>query len=108
MSLFRAFATVGSLTLVSRAAGFVRDLLTAALVGASPVADAFFIALRFPNFFRRLFAEGAFNVSFVPLFSNTLESEGKEAAKRFAEEAMSVMVSFLVPFSLVIIFSMPW
>ena len=108
MALFRAFATTGFFTLLSRIAGFVRDVLTARFVGVSPVADAFFIALRFPNFFRRLFAEGAFNVSFVPMFSNILEAEGLDEAKKFAEEAMSVLVSFLVPFTLVIVFSMPW
>ena len=66
MALFRSVATVGSLTLVSRAFGFVRDILTAAILGAGPVADAFFVAQRLPNLFRSLFAEGAFSAAFVP------------------------------------------
>ena len=69
MSLMRSVATVGSYTLVSRVMGFVRDILTAALLGAGPVADAFFVAQRLPNLFRSLFAEGAFSAAFVPLFA---------------------------------------
>jgi putative peptidoglycan lipid II flippase len=67
MALFRSVATVGSLTMVSRVFGFVRDILTAAILGAGPVADAFFVAQRLPNLFRSLFAEGAFSAAFVPL-----------------------------------------
>ena len=62
MALFRSIATVGGYTLISRVLGFVRDILLAAILGASVVADAFFVAFKLPNFFRRLFAEGAFNV----------------------------------------------
>src|SRR5258708_31993946 len=69
MSLLRSFATVGGYTMASRVLGFVRDILTAAFLGAGPVADAFFIAQRLPNLFRSLFAEGAFNAAFVPLFA---------------------------------------
>jgi putative peptidoglycan lipid II flippase len=76
MSFSRAIATVGGLTLVSRLAGFVRDILTASVLGAGPVADAFFIALKLPNFFRRLFAEGAFGVAFVPLSRLSFRSKG--------------------------------
>ncbi len=67
MALLRSVATVGSLTLVSRVFGFLRDILTAAVLGAGPVADAFFVAQRLPNLFRSLFAEGAFSAAFVPL-----------------------------------------
>ena len=59
MRLLSAIATVGGYTMASRALGFVRDILIAALLGAGPVADAFFVAFKLPNFFRRLFAEGA-------------------------------------------------
>jgi putative peptidoglycan lipid II flippase len=69
MALLRSVATVGSYTLVSRVFGFIRDILTAAILGAGPVADAFFVAQRLPNLFRSLFAEGAFNAAFVPLAS---------------------------------------
>ena len=81
MKLYRAFATVGGLTMVSRVFGFVRDILIAAVLGTGAVADAFFVAFRFPNLFRRLFGEGAFNSAFVPLFAKKLEGEGKEAAR---------------------------
>ena len=67
--MFRKILSVGGLTLASRVLGFVRDILTAALLGAGPVADAFFVAFRLPNHFRALFAEGAFNAAFVPMFS---------------------------------------
>src|SRR3546814_3278918 len=78
MSLVRSVATVGGYTGISRILGFVRDILIANAVGASPVADAFFAAFRLPNLFRRLFAEGAFNAAFVPLFARRLEQERSE------------------------------
>ena len=74
MSLTKNFLSVGGLTLVSRIFGFVRDALMAAVLGISPVSDAFNAAFRFPNLFRRLFAEGAFNTAFVPMFSGALET----------------------------------
>ncbi|MBT4218519.1 MAG: lipid II flippase MurJ, partial [Rhodospirillaceae bacterium] len=76
MVLLRSIVTVGSLTLVSRLFGFVRDILIAAVLGAGMLADVFFVAFKFPNLFRRLFAEGAFNMAFVPLFAGILEAEG--------------------------------
>ena len=76
MSLFRSIATVGSWTMGSRLLGFVRDILMASALGTGMVADAFFVAFKFPNFFRRLFAEGAFNAAFVPLFGERLEKDG--------------------------------
>ncbi len=85
MSLLRSIATVGSFTLLSRITGFLRDMMIAAFLGAGLVADAFFVAFRFPNLFRSLFAEGAFSAAFVPLFAGKLESDGKEAARQFAE-----------------------
>ena len=81
--------------MASRLLGFVRDMLIAALAGTGPVADAFFVALRLPNLFRRLFGEGAFNAAFVPEFSGVLATEGRPAAQRFAEEALGVMVFWL-------------
>lgn len=108
MSFYRAIITVGGLTLGSRLLGFARDILTAAILGAGPVADAFFVALKLPNFFRRITAEGAFSVSFVPLFAGELEKNGKEAAQKFAEETQAVMFSVLVPFTVIVIVLMPW
>ncbi len=108
MKLYRAFATVGGLTLVSRVLGFVRDILFAWAFGAGWVADAFNVAFRFPNLFRRLFGEGAFNSAFIPLFAKELEENGKEAARSFAEEAMSGLFAVLVVLTIVAILAMPW
>jgi len=70
--------------MASRVLGFARDILIAALLGAGPIADAFFVALKLPNLFRRLFGEGAFNAAFVPEFSGLLAAEGRQAARQFA------------------------
>jgi putative peptidoglycan lipid II flippase len=108
MSLLRSVATVGSYTLLSRVLGFVRDILTAALLGAGPVTDAFFVAQRLPNLFRSLFAEGAFSAAFVPLFAGTMAEQGKEAARIFAEDAMAVLLAALFAFVLLGEIFMPW
>ena len=68
--------TVGGLTLASRMTGFLRDIMLAAVLGAGPVADAFFIALRLPNHFRAIFAEGAFNAAFVPAYARIHTEHG--------------------------------
>lgn len=94
--------------MISRVLGFVRDILIAAALGSGAVADAFFVAFRFPNLFRRLFGEGAFNSAFVPLFAKRLEGEGPDAARSFAETAMSGLAFVLVIFSAVCILAMPW
>ncbi len=96
MSLVRNFATVGGATLLSRLLGFVRDVLLAAALGAGPVADAFVVAFRLPNLFRRLFAEGAFNSAFIPLFGRTVEEEGEEGARRFAGEIGAALLFCLL------------
>lgn len=108
MALFRSIATVGGYTMASRVLGFVRDVLVAAYLGAGPVADAFFVAFKFPNFFRRLFAEGAFNAAFVPMFAGRIATAGKETAKRFAEDTMAVLLTVLLVLVLVIEAIMPW
>lgn len=105
--LLRGFATVGGWTMASRLLGFVRDVLIAGMLGAGPAAEAFFVAFRLPNMFRRFFAEGAFNMAFVPLFSKRLEGEGAEAARAFAEEAMAVLVAALLVFTAVAMVFMP-
>ena len=96
MALGRWVATVGGYTLGSRLLGFIRDILIAAILGAGPVSDAFFVAFKLPNFLRRLFAEGAFNAAFVPLFGGELEQNGREAAKAFAEEVLAVLLCVLL------------
>ena len=107
MSFGRSVATVGGLTLLSRILGFARDVLSTAVLGAGPIADAALVAFRLPNLFRRLFAEGAFSSAFVPLFTGTLESEGRQAAALFAEEAQAVMLLVLVPFTILAEIFMP-
>jgi putative peptidoglycan lipid II flippase len=104
--LLPAFLTVGGWTMLSRILGLARDVLMAALLGAGPVAQAFLIAFTLPNMFRRFFAEGAFNIAFVPMFAKRLE--GGEDAKGFARDAFSNLGAFLIVFTLVGIMAMPW
>ena len=108
MSMIRAITTVGGYTMVSRVLGFVRDILIARVLGTGYVADAFFVSQRFPNLFRSLFAEGAFNASFVPLFTRRLAEEGVEAARRFAEQVLSVLLAVLLVFTVAAQIAMPW
>ena len=108
MTLARSIATVGGWTMASRVLGFVRDILIARYLGAGPVADAFFVAFKFPNFFRRLFAEGAFNASFVPQFAGVLTTDGPVEARRFASATLAVMLSILLPFTFLAQATMPW
>lgn len=107
MSILRAVATVGGFTMISRVTGFARDVMIAAALGAGPVADAFFVAFKLPNFFRRLTAEGSFTVAFVPMFAGLLEADGKTIAMRFAEEAFAVMAAVLLTFCVAVIVFMP-
>ena len=93
--MLRGILTVGAWTLISRVLGFGRDMLIAAFIGTGPIADAFFVALKLPNLFRRLFGEGAFNAAFIPAFSGLLQTEGVGAAKQFAQEAFAVMAFWL-------------
>jgi murein biosynthesis integral membrane protein MurJ len=108
MSLIGKFASVGGATMASRVLGFVREAMIAAFLGAGPVADAFYAAFRFPNLFRRLFAEGAFNAAFVPLFAKEIEGGGQQAAKRFAEQVLSVLVATLLTLSALAMIFMPF
>ena len=85
--------------MVSRVLGFIRDMLTANVVGTGPVAQAFVVAFRFPNLFRSLFAEGAFNSAFVPLFAKRLETGARQAPGAFAEEVYAVLFAWLLVFT---------
>ena len=97
MNLIKATGTIGGLTLVSRIAGFAREMLMSRVMGASWQADAFFVAFRLPNTFRRLFGEGAFSAGFVPLYAQRLQGDDGEArSKSFAEEVLGVFVPALV------------
>lgn len=82
MSLFRAAATVSSLTLLSRITGLVRDIVIARAFGASALTDAFWVAFRIPNLLRRLFAEGAFTQAFVPILAEVKQTSNDQAAVR--------------------------
>ena len=106
-SLFRAFATVGGYTLLSRITGFAREILTATFLGAGAVSDAFFVAFTLPNLFRSLFAEGAFSAGFVPIFAQRLERDGPVQAKQFADEAFALLSAVLLGFSILMILAMP-
>jgi putative peptidoglycan lipid II flippase len=107
MSLIRQFTSVGGATLASRLFGFVRETMIANALGAGPVADAFYAAFRFPNLFRRLFAEGAFNAAFIPLFARTLEGEGDEAARRFAEDVLAALLLVLLALTAIVMIATP-
>jgi putative peptidoglycan lipid II flippase len=100
-------AIVGSATMASRVTGFIRDIFIAALLGAGPLAEIFVIAFRLPNLFRRLFAEGAFNAAFVPLFTQKLNGEERAAALAFAAQVFAVLLAALGVFTLLAQIFMP-
>ncbi len=104
MNLVRSLGSVGGLTLVSRVLALVRDTLQASYVGAGFASDAFFVAFRLPNMFRALFAEGAFNAAFIPMFNRKVAEGGElSAGLRFAERALAVLFPTLLVFTLLMI-----
>ncbi|MCP9480530.1 murein biosynthesis integral membrane protein MurJ [Shimia sp. CNT1-13L.2] len=104
--LMRGFLTVGGWTMASRVLGFVRDAMILAFLGTGPLYEAYVVAFRLPNMFRRFFAEGAFNMAFVPMFSKRLE--GDEDALGFAREAFSGLATVLILLTLLAQAVMPW
>jgi putative peptidoglycan lipid II flippase len=104
--MVRSFMTVGSWTMLSRVAGFVREIIIAAFFGAGPVAEAFQVAFALPNMFRRFFAEGAFNMAFVPMFSKKYEAG--DDPEKFAQEAFAFLASLLIGLTLIAQLAMPW
>ncbi len=108
MSLFRSFATVASNTLASRVLGFARDILIASSLGAGTIADAFFAAFKLPNLFRRLFAEGAFNAAFVPMYARRREGDGAADAQAFADAVFTIMTTVLIGLVILIEAGLPW
>ena len=94
--LARAFRQIGGMTAVSRVLGFVRDVVFAALLGAGPAADAFLVALKLPNMFRRLTAEGALSNAFVPAFARARREDGEAAAMALAGETQTTLTMVLV------------
>ncbi len=103
--LMRGILTVGAWTLLSRGVGFVRDVMMAAYLGTGPVAEAFLIAFSLPNMFRRFFAEGAFNMAFVPIFAKKIEAG--EDAQGFAQAAFNALGAILVLFTVLGTVAMP-
>ncbi len=93
--MLRSIFTVGGWTMVSRVLGFARDMLIASRLGAGPVADAFFVALKLPNLFRRLFGEGAFNAAFVPAFAGSYALDGPQKARALANALAGIMSLWL-------------
>lgn len=107
MKLVRSIATVGGYTVGSRLVGFLREILTASFLGAGPAADALVLAIKLPSFFRRLFAEGAFNAAFVPLFAGLLATKGEKEARSFAEMILTILTSTLLLLVLLVEFFLP-
>ncbi len=98
--------TVGGWTMVSRVVGFAREIVIAAFFGAGPVAEAFQVAFALPNMFRRFFAEGAFNMAFVPMFSKKYEAA--DNPEKFAQDAFAFLASLLIGLTLIAQLVMPW
>ncbi len=108
--MMRSSAIFSGLTLVSRFAGFARDIVISAALGASvgPAADAYNTALNFPNLFRRIFAEGAFAAAFVPAYAKTLETEGEAVADKVATDALAAVAFATLALTIVAQLAMPW
>jgi putative peptidoglycan lipid II flippase len=107
MNLIKSTGTIGGLTMVSRIAGFAREMLMSRILGAGIYTDAFYVAFRLPNTFRRLFGEGAFSAGFVPLYSQRLQSGGEAEAKLFSEQVLAVFLPTLILFTLAFEIVMP-
>ena len=106
MNLFKSTTTFSFYTIISRILGYIRDILIAIFLGSGPLADAFFVAFRIPNTFRRLFAEGTFNAAFVPSYASEL-ANGKDQSERFATNVFSLLIISLFFLVLVIEIFMP-
>ena len=105
MNLIKSTGTFSFFTIISRLLGYVRDILIAVFLGAGPLADAFFVAFRIPNTFRRLFSEGTFNAAFVPSYSSVLDN--KKKSQKFANNIFTLLIVGLFFLVLVIEIMMP-
>ena len=105
MNLIKSTGTFSFFTIISRLLGYVRDILIAVFLGAGPLADAFFVAFRIPNTFRRLFSEGTFNAAFVPSYSSVLDN--KKKSQKFANNIFTLLTIGLFFLVLVIEIMMP-
>lgn len=108
MSLLKSASTVSLWTLLSRVTGLARELLVAATFGASAMTDAFNVAFRIPNLFRRLFAEGAFSQAFVPVLAATKAQQGEDATRALVDKVATVLAWALLATSLVGVLLSPW
>ncbi len=106
--MIRRILSVGGWTLVSRATGFCRDVVMAAVMGAGPLADAFVVAFRLPNHFRAIFGEGAFNVAFVPAYARLEEAGEAGSAQRFVDAVFTLMLGVQVALLALAWIAMPW
>jgi len=106
MNLIKSTGTFSFFTLISRISGYLRDILIAIFLGAGPIADAFFVAFRIPNTFRRLFSEGTFNAAFIPSYSSELNKSNKNA-KLFANNIFNILFLSLLAIVFVIEIFMP-
>ena len=106
MNIIKSTGTFSFFVLISRVLGYVRDFFIALYLGSGPLADAFFVAFRIPNTFRRLFSEGTFNAAFVPSYSSEL-IKGKDKAKEFANSVFNLLVFFLLVTTILIEIFMP-
>ena len=106
MNIIKSTGTFSFFVLISRVLGYVRDFFIALYLGSGPLADAFFVAFRIPNTFRRLFSEGTFNSAFVPSYSSEL-IKGKDKAKEFANSVFNLLVFFLLVTTILIEIFMP-
>ena len=106
MNLIKSTGTFSFFTIISRLLGYLRDILIAIFLGTGPLADAFFIAFRIPNTFRRLFSEGTFNSAFVPSYASEL-SNGKEQSDKFANNVFNLLILGLFFLILIIEIFMP-
>ncbi len=108
-SLFRSFFTVSFYTLLSRVLGFIRDILIARYLGSTVIADAFFVAFRIPNFFRRVLAEGAYSAALIPVFSGVvLNPKDEREASDFVENTTSMLLFATVVLTILFFFGMPY
>lgn len=107
MSLFKSASVVSLLTLVSRITGLVRELLIASTFGASALTDAFNVAFRIPNLFRRFFAEGAFSQAFVPVLAASKAQQGEAATKVLIDHVATVLVWALLGISIIGVMGAP-
>jgi len=108
VSLFKSASLVSVLTLASRITGLVRQLLMAAMFGATPMTDAFNVAFRIPNMFRRLFAEGAFSQAFVPVLAGVRATEGDDATRVLVSQIATVLFWVLFLTCIAGVVGAPW